>query len=126
MSMQREAGVNVGVDVGKQQFDVFTRERAPHFTVANDLAGIRVLLSRLGRHRLAGIVVEATGRREHGFVLAAAERGWPIIVFRPLAVRRYASAEGILAKTDIRHHLKYLKSAIDKQDRIIDELISSV
>jgi transposase len=186
MSKQREAGVNVGVDVGKQQLDVFIHERALHFTVANDPAGIRSLLSRLSRYRLARIVVEATGRRELGFVLAAAERGWPVIVSQPLTVRRYAAAKGILAKTDkidaaliadyaavmrpeirplavgkmreikdliarrrqlielstmeknrldvmpkalqtgIRHHLKYLKAATEKLDRIIDELVSSV
>ena len=186
MSKQREAGVNVGVDVGKQQLDVFIHERALHFTVANDPAGMRYVLRRLSRYRLARIVVEATGRRERGFVLAAAERGWPVIVSQPLTVRRYAAAKGILAKTDkidatviadyaavmrpevrplavgemrgikdliarrrqlielstmdknrldvmpkalqtgIRHHLKYLKAATEKLDRIIDELVSSV
>lgn len=186
MSKQREAGVNVGVDVGKQQLDVFIHERALHFTVTNDPAGIRSLLSRLSRYRLARLVVEATGRRELGLVLAAAERGWPVIVSQPLIVRRYAAAKGILAKTDkivaaliadyaatmrpevrplavgkmreikdliarrrqlvelstmeknrldvmpkalqagIRHHLKYLKAAIEKLDSFIDELVSSV
>ena len=100
MSKQREAGVNVGVDVGKQSLDVVIHERGLHFTVANDAAGIRSLLGRLRRYRLARIVVEATGRLEYALVLAAAERGWPIIVSQPLIVRRYAAAKGVLAKTD--------------------------
>jgi hypothetical protein len=60
MSRQREAGVNVGVHVGKQQLGVFIHERALHFTVTNDPAGIRSLLSRLSRYRLATIVVETS------------------------------------------------------------------
>lgn len=49
MSKQREAGVNVGVDVSKQNLDVFIHERGLHFTVTNDDAGIRSLLGRLSR-----------------------------------------------------------------------------
>ena len=64
MSKQREAGANVGVDVGKQQLDAFIEERGVHLTVSNDAAGIRALLGRLSRYRLARLVVEATGRRQ--------------------------------------------------------------
>ena len=186
MSMPREVGVNVGVDVGKQNLDVVIHERGLHFTVTNDASGIRSLLSRLRRYRLARIVVEATGRREYAFVLAVAERGWPIIVSQPLIVRRYAAAKGVLAKTDkidatlladyaavmrpqvrplaigkireikdliarrrqlvemstmeknrldvmpkvlqagMRHHLKHLKTSIEKLDHVIHELVSSI
>lgn len=186
MSKQREEGVNVGVDVGKQQLDVFIHERGLHLTATNDAGGIRTLLSRLGRYRLARIVVEATGRREYAFVLAAAERGWPVIISQPLTVRRYAAAKGVLAKTDkidatvladyaavmrpevrplaigkvreikdliarrrqlvemstmeknrldvmpkvlqagIRLHLRHLKTSIEKLDRFVDDLVSSV
>ncbi len=100
MSKQRETSVNVGVDVGKQQLDAFIHERGIHLTVSNDAAGIRALLGRLSRYRLARLVVEATGRREYALAVAAAERGWPVIISQPLTVRRYAAAKGILAKTD--------------------------
>lgn len=186
MSKQREVGVNVGVDVGKQQLDVFIHERGLHLTATNDPGGIRTLVSRLSRYRLVRIVVEATGRREYAFVLAAAERGWPVIISQPLTVRRYAAAKGVLAKTDkidatvladyaavmrpevrplaigkvreikdlvarrrqlvemstmeknrldvmpkvlqagIRLHLRHLKTSIEKLDRFVDDLVSSV
>lgn len=59
-----------------------------------------VRLSAVSRYQLDRVVVEATGRRETELVIAAAERGFPIIVCQPIKVRRYAGAKGILAKTD--------------------------
>ena len=97
---KREALVNVGIDVGKDQLDVCIHERGLHFVTVNDAAGVRQLLHRLVRYRIARIVVEATGRREYDFVVAAAEKELPVIICQPLLVRRYAAASGILAKTD--------------------------
>ena len=74
MAPKREVSVNVGIDVGKHQLDVYIRERDLHFNVPNDPDGIHRLVGRLGRYRLERIVVEATGRREYEVVLALAER----------------------------------------------------
>jgi transposase len=100
MAPKREVSVNVGIDVGKHQLDVYIRERDLHFNVPNDPDGIHRLVGRLGRYRLERIVVEATGRREYEVVLALAEREWPVVVCQPIKVRRYAAARGVLAKTD--------------------------
>lgn len=100
MPTKREEGVNVGIDVGKYQLDVHVYERALSFSVPNTPAGVRKLLGRLGRFNLARLVVEATGRREYDLVIAAAERGLPVVVAQPLTIRRYAAAKGVLAKTD--------------------------
>jgi len=100
MPKNREEAVNVGIDVGKHQLDVAIHERALHFVVPNDDHGIRTLPGRLARYQLARIVVEATGRREYDLVLAAAERGLPVVICQPIKVRRYAGARGVLAKTD--------------------------
>ena len=100
MPENREASVNVGIDVGKDQLDVVIHEPQLHFTVTNDGPGIRRLLNRITRYKPIRVIVEATGRREYDFVVAAAERGLPVIICQPLLVRRYAAASGILAKTD--------------------------
>lgn len=100
MTKPRETSVNVGIDVGKHQLDVCIHERELTFTVTNDPKGIRTLISRLSRYRLERVVVEATGRRETPLVIAAVERGFPIIICQPIKVRRYAGAKGILTKTD--------------------------
>lgn len=100
MPENREASVNVGIDVGKDQLDIVIHEPQLHFTVTNDGPGIRRLLNRITRYHPTRVIVEATGRREYDFVVAAAERGLPVIICQPLLVRRYAAASGILAKTD--------------------------
>ncbi|MCG8045222.1 MAG: IS110 family transposase [Candidatus Thiodiazotropha endolucinida] len=100
MPSKRENTVNVGIDVGKHQLDVAIHERNLHFSVPNNAQGIRKLLGRLARYKLSRVVVEATGRREYDFVLAAAERGFLVVICQPIKVRRYAGAKGILAKTD--------------------------
>jgi len=100
MAHPKEKTINVGIDVGKHQLDAFILERDIQISVANDASGIRTLIGRLARYKLDRVIVEATGRRETNLVLAAAERGLPIIVCQPLKVRRYAGAKGILAKTD--------------------------
>ena len=80
MPDKRENAVNVGIDVGKHQLDVAIHERNLHFSMPNHAQSTRTQLARLARHRLARIVVEATGRREYGLVLAATERGFPVIM----------------------------------------------
>lgn len=95
-----KTGVNVGVDVGKEQLDICIYERNLHFSVANNTQGIRQALSRLGRYQVDRIVCEATGRYEHGLVESAINKGLPIIVSNPIPIRRYAGAIGQLAKTD--------------------------
>jgi transposase len=100
MPKNRENQVNVGIDVGKYQLDVVIHERQLHFTATNDAQGIRQVLKRLGRYSLERVVVEATGRREYDLVVALAEREMPAIICQPIRVRRYAGAQGVLAKTD--------------------------
>jgi transposase len=92
--------VNVGVDVGKSQLDVFLLERDRALTVPNDEQDIPALIRTLGRYRVERIVIEATGRLEQPFVRAALAAGLPVVVVSPLKIRRFAEAIGQLAKTD--------------------------
>ena len=92
--------VNVGIDVGKSQLDIHIYERDISFSVNNDKQGIRHAIGRLGRFRIARVILEATGRYERAFVEAALEKGCPIVIANPLQIRRYAGAIGQLAKTD--------------------------
>jgi len=91
---------HIGVDVGKDQLDFFCHESAEHFTVPNTASGIRQALKRLPLAEIACLVVEATGRYEQALVQAAQGKGVPVFIAQPIAVRRFAGALGILAKTD--------------------------
>ncbi len=93
-------GKNVGVDVGKSQLDIFIHESGLHSSADNTAAGIRSLVARLARYKLARIVVEATGGYERDLVEACAERGLPVVVVQPMQVRNFARIKGVMAKTD--------------------------
>jgi transposase len=92
--------VNVGIDVGKTQLDLYLLERDRSLTVRNEEHAIASLVRRLRRYRIERIVIEATGRLEQPFVRAALAAGLPIVVVSPLKIRRFADALGQLAKTD--------------------------
>ena len=92
--------VNVGVDIGKSQLDLYLLERDRALSVPNDEQAIASLIRRLSRYRIERIVIEATGRLEQPFVRAALAAGLPVVVVSPLKIRRFADAIGQLAKTD--------------------------
>jgi transposase len=94
------SAVNVGVDVGKSQLDLYLLERDGALTIPNDEQAIASVIRRLSRYRIERIVIEATGRLEQPFVRAALAAGLPVVVVSPLKIRRFADAIGQLAKTD--------------------------
>ncbi|PCJ27934.1 MAG: IS110 family transposase [SAR86 cluster bacterium] len=95
-----KSNINVGVDVGKWFLDICLYEKDLHFQVENNLAGIKKLLGRLARYQVERLVMEATGRYQFLLAEAAFEKELPVCIVKPLAVRRYAQAIGLLAKTD--------------------------
>lgn len=95
-----KAGIHVGVDVGKFQLDICILERDRHFTVENTATGIREALKIIRRFNVSLIVLEATGRYELDFATAAFEKGLPVFIVNPVRVRRFAQADGQIAKTD--------------------------
>jgi len=98
--VKKTSEINIGIDVGKSQLDVYIYERDIHIVVENNVDGVRVLLGRINRYNLTRIVIEATGRYERLLADAALAKDMPVIIVNPLHVRRYAGAVGQLAKTD--------------------------
>lgn len=97
---QRQSVVNVGVDVGKASLDVYIYEKSLYWQDENNEAGIKRILKRLAHYRVERLVMEATGRYEFNLAQAAHEKGLPVCIVKPLAVRRYAGAINLTAKTD--------------------------
>lgn len=95
-----QSDLHIGVDVGKQQLDFYLHELAQHFVVSNDNAGIRQAMQQLAGLNIQRLVVEATGRYEQALVQACQAHGVPVVVAQPIAIRRFAGALGLLAKTD--------------------------
>lgn len=98
--MKKIQEINVGIDTGKTQLDVYIHPIGEYFTVGNNTAGIKEAINRIKKHHPTRIIIEATGRLEMEFVCAAAKAKLPVVVANALRVHRFASSIGKLAKTD--------------------------
>jgi transposase len=132
--MNTSTEISVGIDAGKSQLDIFIRPLDQAFSVDNSAAGIKAAIQRLKPLSPARIVIEATGRLELPFVLAAQAASLPVTVANPKYVRRFAEALGQLAKTDrldaqvIAHFGEALKpeptEIVSKNARLISDLLA--
>jgi len=95
-----KTSVNVGVDVGKFYLDIFIHEKGIYFREENTPEGIRKVIKRLAYYSVERIAMEATGRYEFSLAEACYLKGLPVVIAKPISVRRYAGAIDQLAKTD--------------------------
>ena len=72
--------INVGIDTGKQQLDIYIRPLGEYFTVSNDATGIKESIKRISNNNPTRIIIEATGRLETAFVCAAAKAHLPVVI----------------------------------------------
>ncbi len=98
--MKASEEINVGVDTGKAQLDIYVRPIGEFFTVENNPSGIKEAIKRIKKHKPTRIVIEATGRLEMPFACAAAKANIPIVVANSYRVHKFAASTGKLAKTD--------------------------
>lgn len=100
LEAKADAAIYVGLDVCKAFLDVHLHPIGESFRVANTKDGLKRLKMAFAGHRVALIVVEATGKLHcpaHRNLTAA---GYPVTVANPLRTRNFAKALGLLAKTD--------------------------
>ncbi len=92
--------INVGVDTGKYQLDIYLRPLDIYFTVSNDEKGIKEALNTIKQYSVERIIIEATGRLEMAFIMACAKAKLPFVIANPIHIKRFAGAIGQRAKTD--------------------------
>ena len=92
--------INVGIDTSKTQLDIYIRPLDEFFSVDNTAQGVQEAIECLKAVRPTRIVIEATGRLELPFVVAAQKAGLLVTVANPMHIRRFAGAAGQLAKSD--------------------------
>ncbi|TMO20542.1 IS110 family transposase, partial [Pseudoalteromonas sp. S4492] len=95
-----QSSVTVGVDTGKLQLDIYIRPLDIYFTVTNDEKGVNEAIKKIKNYHPERIVIEATGRLEHLFIMACAKSNLPFVVANPAHIKKFAGAIGRLAKTD--------------------------
>ena len=92
--------INVSVDTGKSQLDIYIRPLDIYFTVPNTDKGITDAIKTIKKHKPQRVVIEATGRLEMPFILACDKAKLPYVVANPLRIKRFAEAIGQRAKND--------------------------
>ncbi|AXB31578.1 IS110 family transposase [Vibrio campbellii] len=92
--------INVGVDTGKSQLDIYIRPLDIYFTVPNTDKGITDAIKTIKKHKPQRVVIEATGRLEMPFILACDKAKLPYVIANPLRIKRFAEAIGQRAKND--------------------------
>ncbi|QQX79218.1 IS110 family transposase [Shewanella sp. KX20019] len=100
MKSKTNQNINVGVDTGKYQLDIYIRPLDIYFTVSNDDKGIKEAVRLIKKHHPERIVIEATGRLEMPFIMACANANLPFVIANPVHIKRFAGAIGQRAKTD--------------------------
>jgi transposase len=96
----KKSPIYVGIDVSTTTLDVAVVPGGKLWQVANDPAGIAVLVERLVALRPAGVVMEATGGIEMPVAIALYEANIFAALVNPRQVRDFARSLGTLAKTD--------------------------
>jgi transposase len=92
--------LSTGIDVSKHQLDYASNDRRQQGQFPNTQAGIAGLIDARAPLAPERIVVEATGGFERALARARADTALPVVVVKPRAVRHFAKAIGVLAKTD--------------------------
>lgn len=103
--MQHEALIDTslpvaGVDVSKDQLDVFIDVIGLSKRFSNDDEGIARLVGVLRQHQVRLVVLESTGRYHRAAAARLLDAALNVAVVNPRQVRAYAVAEGKLEKTD--------------------------
>jgi transposase len=94
------APITVGIDVAKDTLEVAVGLNVPSLNLTNDIEGFDALLTQLAAHRVALVVMEATGGLESAVACALQAAGYSVAIINPRQARDFARAMGKLAKTD--------------------------
>ena len=133
-SINNQNEINVGVDTGKTQLDIYIRPLGIYFVVTNDESGIKEAIIEIKKHKVTRVVIEATGRLEQPFIMACAKAKVPFVVANPIRIKRFAGVINQKAKTDkldaqlIAHYAEMVKPELSKlkpEDiRLMSDLLS--
>ncbi|EGQ7941020.1 TPA: IS110 family transposase [Vibrio vulnificus] len=126
--------INVGVDTGKTQLDIYIRPLDIYFHVTNDEKGIKQAVRTIAKYHPERIVIEATGRLEMPFILACEKANLPYVIANPLHIKKFSGALGNKAKNDrldaalIAHYAEAIKPKLtqlkSENIRLMSDLVT--
>lgn len=94
------AALWIGIDVAKRKLDCALGAKGERIVLANELAALEALATRLKGLDPAGIVLEASGGYEKLALAVLARQQLPLVLVNPRRTRAFAQAQGQLAKSD--------------------------
>jgi transposase len=94
------AKIFVGVDVSKDNLDIFFRPLNHHFRARNDINGLSEILKKLSEYDPIRIVCESSGGYEKLLIRTLSQAGYPIWLVEPKRIKSFIASDGIKAKTD--------------------------
>ncbi|WP_085344726.1 IS110 family transposase [Vibrio sp. ArtGut-C1] len=134
MNTKTLQNINVGVDTGKSQLDIYIRPLNIYFNVPNTDKGIKEAIKVIKKHCPKRVVIEATGRLEMPFILACDTAKLPYVIANPLHIKRFAGAIGKRAKNDrldaalIAHYAEAIKPKLtqlkSENIRLMSDLVT--
>jgi transposase len=126
--------INVGVDTGKTQLDIYIRPLDIYFNVTNDEKGIKQAIRTIAQYHPERVVIEATGRLEMPFILACENANLPYVIANPLHIKKFSGALGNRAKNDrldaalIAHYAESIKPRLtqlkSENIRLMSDLVT--
>ena len=94
------APIYVGIDTSTEQLDIGVLPSNEFFSVPNNLHGIQTAIEKLKLLNPERVLIEATGRLELPFAIAAFKAKLPLVICNAAHVHYYAKSAGQFAKTD--------------------------
>lgn len=94
------AKIFVGVDISKDNLDVFVRPLDQYFRVKNNASGVNEILNKLSEHDVVRIVCESSGGYEKMLIRTLINAGHSMWLVDPKRIKAFIASEGIKAKTD--------------------------
>lgn len=91
---------HAGIDVGKDQLDMFIRPAGLMLTVPNTKAGILLLIKKCIAHNVELAALEATSKYHRLAHNMLHDAGIPVSVINPFRSRQFADSLGRMAKSD--------------------------
>ena len=92
--------IYIGIDTSQSQLDIYVRPNNIFFSVSNNTDGISEAIKRIQSFSPERVLIEATGRLELPFSIAAHKAKLPLVICNAAQVRSFAKSIGRLAKTD--------------------------
>jgi len=94
------AKIFVGVDISKDNLDVFLRPLDQYFRVRNNVSGLNEILNKLSGYDTVRIVCESSGGYEKLLIRTLSNAGHFIWLVEPKRIKSFIASDGIKAKTD--------------------------